>query len=169
MAATVEQVLRIARGEIGYREGSRNDNKYGRWYGVNFQPWCAIFVSWVFAKAGQPLRGSWRDPSTWIQTVKGFSYTPFGARWFKVRRRWGLRPRPGAIVFFYWPSMGRVAHVGIVESVSSDGRFMTTIEGNTNNSGSREGVGVFRMKRSTRLRVDGGYVEGFGYPTFARA
>lgn len=166
MAATATEVLKVARSQIGYREGRNNDTKYGRWYGLNFQPWCAMFVSWVFAKAGHPLRGSVTNPKSWAQTVRGFSYTPLGARWFKLRRRYGTIPKPGAVVFFYWPSMGRIAHVGIVESVSSDGKWMTTIEGNTNNTGSREGVGVFRMKRSTKLRANGGYVDGFGYPQY---
>lgn len=157
MSATRAQVLAAARKQLGYREGRNNDTKYGIWYGANHQPWCAMFVSFVFASVNHPL---------YAQTRKGFSYTPAGARWFKLRRRWGTTPRPGAVVFFYWPSMGRIAHVGIVESVDPDGKNMTTIEGNTNNTGSREGVGVFRMRRSTRLRANGGVVAGYGYPAY---
>ena len=36
--ATANDILTIARGEIGYREGHTNDSKYGAAYGMNFQP-----------------------------------------------------------------------------------------------------------------------------------
>jgi len=42
----------IAKKEIGFKEGTNNDNKYGVWYGLNHQPWCMIFVVWCFYEAG---------------------------------------------------------------------------------------------------------------------
>lgn len=42
----------IAVGETGYREGPNNSNKFGAWYGLNNAPWCAIFVSYCEAHAG---------------------------------------------------------------------------------------------------------------------
>ena len=47
---------------------------------------------------------------------------------------------PGQI--FVLSTGGGLGHVGLVESV--DGGVLTTIEGNTNDGGSREGIGVFR-------------------------
>ncbi len=38
------KVVEIAKAEIGNRETGNNDNKYGKWYGANNQPWCAMFV-----------------------------------------------------------------------------------------------------------------------------
>jgi hypothetical protein len=47
-----------------------------------------------------------------------------------------------------------VGHTGLVEKVSGD--FAITIEGNTNNGGSRDGDGVYRRRRllSTLLAKD---------------
>ena len=55
--ATVRELLDIARGELGYKETPANSNrtKYGAWYGLDGQPWCVMFVEWVFAQAGVKL------------------------------------------------------------------------------------------------------------------
>ena len=50
--ATGLQVVEIARKELGYTEGRNNQNKYGAWYGMNYQPWCNIFLCWCFYQAG---------------------------------------------------------------------------------------------------------------------
>ena len=52
--------------------------------------------------------------------------------------------RPGVIAILDFGS-GH-GHTGVVERVMPGGRLMT-VEGNTNNSGSRSGVGVFRLDR----------------------
>ena len=44
-------VIDAAQNEVGYQETGNNDTKYGKWYGLNNQPWCAMFVSWCFAQA----------------------------------------------------------------------------------------------------------------------
>jgi hypothetical protein len=41
----------FAKKEVGYKEGTNNDNKYGVWFGLNHQPWCMIFVVWCFHQA----------------------------------------------------------------------------------------------------------------------
>ena len=39
--ATVEQILTLARKELGYRESPKNSNrtKYGKWYELDGKPW----------------------------------------------------------------------------------------------------------------------------------
>lgn len=144
--ATANDVLNIARAEIGYREGNNNDNKYGAAYGMNFQPWCVMFIWWCFqrANAAKLFYGGNRIAlcSTLYNYHKGIgqSVSPSSLR-------------AGDIVFFDFS--GRRAatnHVGIVESVS--GGTATTIEGNTSSgaSGSQSnGDGVYRRQRSTSL------------------
>ena len=46
---TAEMVIKTAEAELGYREGKNNDNKYGKWYGLNWVSWCCIFVVWIFS------------------------------------------------------------------------------------------------------------------------
>ena len=47
-----EEFLEIARSQIGYQEGYNNDTKYGAWYGLNNEPWCAMFCSWCCNEVG---------------------------------------------------------------------------------------------------------------------
>jgi hypothetical protein len=48
------RALAKAAGELGYKESPAGSNhqKFGVWYGVDRQPWCAMFVSWCFWRAG---------------------------------------------------------------------------------------------------------------------
>lgn len=53
--------------------------------------------------------------------------------------------RAGQVFGIYYSNLKRVGHVGFIEKV--DGGTITTIEGNTNGGGSREGDGVYRKIR----------------------
>ncbi|MGQ0842513.1 MAG: CHAP domain-containing protein [Sporichthyaceae bacterium] len=144
---TAEALIAVASSQLGYRESGDNDNAFGAWYGMNRVPWCAQFVSWAAAESGC------------ARAIPRHAYTPAGAAWFRKRNRWGSTPRPGAIAYFYNARLRRIAHVGIVVKVDADGSFLT-VEGNTNSGGSRQGIGVFKLRRAgTR----GG---GFGYPDY---
>lgn len=149
---SITKILNIARSQLGYREGRNNANKFGRWYGMNRVSWCDIFISWVGVNANAR------------HIIGRAAYTPSHAEWFRSQGRWGHVPRRGAIAFFDFPDgVHRIQHVGIVESVRSDGRIVT-IEGNTSAGfGSQSnGNGVFRRVRSQSLVV------GYGYPEYGR-
>lgn len=155
-AADVLKIARLAIGEYEHPAGS-NRTVFGKWYGMDGVAWCAMFVSYVFFHARLPLPAS---------TSKGFAYTPSGAAWFQKQGRWQSSQsndvKPGDVVFFYWPNMGRIAHVGIVEEARADGTLVT-IEGNTDAAGGREGGEVMRRLRS---RATVGRYGGFGRPAF---
>jgi hypothetical protein len=150
--ATIDKVLKIARGEIGTKESPTDSNvcKYSRWYPM-VGPWCAMFVSWVLDKSD----------------IDGYkhAYTPAGADLFKSQGRWTTNPRPGDVAYFDFPdSLPRIQHVGFVEKVNGD--IITTIEGNTSSgsAGSQDnGGGVFRRERARSLIV------GFGRPPYSKA
>jgi hypothetical protein len=151
--STTSQVLAVARAQIGYREHGDNLTKYGEWYGSNGVAWCNIFVCWVFAHGGAP-HGIPRD-----------AYTPATANWYKARRRWSTRPRVGAQGYVYGVDAGRIHHTFLVEAVHLDGTI-TTVEGNTNNTGSARGIGVFRLRRRAHRSPGRSGVIGYGYPLF---
>lgn len=128
---------------MGYEEGTNNDTKFGKWYGINNAPWCAMFVSWVYDRAGA---GS----SIQASTKKGFASCALGLNYFTKKNK--LVPigqaQPGDIVFFQFDDDAQPDHVGIV--VKNKGKFLYCIEGNTspNNKGSQSnGGGVYRKKR----------------------
>ncbi|MFG2670859.1 CHAP domain-containing protein [Streptomyces sp. NPDC048445] len=154
MTGTAADVARIAAAEIGYHEGKsgghwNNKTKYApavaglEW--ADWQAWCATFVSWVAMTAGAAAL----FPRT--------ASCAAGVAWFKARDRWSEYPAIGSQVFF---GPGGGSHTGLV--VSYDATTITTIEGNTNTSGSAEGDGVYRKVRQRRDT----YVYGYGYPAY---
>lgn len=145
-----QRLLNIARAELGTEERGDNLTKYGEWYGLNGNPWCAMFISWV----------AWKGKA--LSIIPKHAYTPAGADYFKGLGRWGNTPHVGDIVYFDTAGLGRISHVGIVEKVFDDGSFYS-IEGNTNAAGSREGTVVRRQKRTSV-----GPRGGFGTPEWQK-
>jgi hypothetical protein len=149
---TAGRVLDVARSQLGTVEGLRGTNPYGRAYGMDGQPWCAMFLWWVGQQAGAGA------------LIPKAAYTPTLAGWYQQRGRADRTPRVGSLVFFDWPGDGvdRISHVGLVEAVNADGT-LTTIEGNTSQgtAGSqRDGGGVWRRKRATSSVVV------YGHPAY---
>jgi len=141
-------VIDAAKNELNYQETGNNDTKYGKWYGLNNQPWCAMFVSWCFKEANLSHLIA-------AQTKKGFASCDAGLKWFAKRGK--IVPvgqaRAGDIVFFQFDADAQADHVGIV--VKNDGKkYLWCIEGNTsgNSRGSQSnGDGVYTKKRPYSL------------------
>ena len=138
---TAKQIIDKAKEEIGVHESPPNSNnvKYNTWYyghpvsGAEY-PWCAVFISWLF-KAEQGL-----CPKT-ASCVNMLA-------WFEQKRLLVKSPMAGDIVFFKFPTNNRrTNHVGIVVSVSSDGRTINTIEGNTSVTNQDNGGKVMQRNR----------------------
>lgn len=148
MSNDAASVLSVARGQIGYSRWSDPEagTRYGRWYakktgnsyyGQSGVPYCAMFVSYVFAQAGASCAGL---PGAYCPTMLS------AASGHTVPK---AQARPGDVVYFDWGGDGIVDHVGIVEA--NNGSHLTTIEGNTSSgaSGSQgNGGGVYRRTRS---------------------
>lgn len=103
-------------------------------------PWCAAFANRVaeIACAKKNLRSPLEDVP-----LEGYvqSYYRYGAAsdWLTPD---GEEPPFGAIALIYHPSKERYAHLAIVSDPhAADGRYLT-VEGNSNTTGSREGIEV---------------------------
>lgn len=148
-AEAADRLLAVAASQIGVHEGKtggdwNNDNPYGVWYGMNKVAWCAEFVSWCAAQAG------------FTAIIPKHAYTPSGYNWFAARKQTVSSPRRGDLLYVYGyvasEKRSRVHHVGIVENVLPGG-YISTVEGNTNDSGSSQGDGVYRLKRKLSSRL----------------
>lgn len=157
-----QKVIAAIKGQVGYHEGRsgghwNNVEKFAaqvpglKWVSEQGQPWCAVFAAWGFGKGG--LVGGKDYPVTASCDV--------GGNWYKARKRWSEYPAIGAQVFFGSPR--DLNHTGIV--VAYNATTITTVEGNTNDSGSREGDGVY-LKTHRRRDVN---VVGYGYPLYRSA
>ncbi|CAB4146013.1 TIGR02594, TIGR02594 family protein [uncultured Caudovirales phage] len=143
-----QDVLAIAKKYVdeAYKEGTNNDTIFGKWYGMNNQPWCAMFVSFCFAEAGLSKLVA-------AQTKKGFAYCPAAVDWFKKRGQ--LVPveeaRAGDIIFFDFDGNKATAeHVEICYGAQHDKKQLTTFGGNTAPSGAgsqANGDGAYKKKR----------------------
>jgi len=75
------------------------------------------------------------------------AYTPQLYNNFRSKGQIHTIPKKGDIVFYYIKSMGRIAHVGIVEQLFND--HIITIEGNTSSDNRFERNGGVYIEKFT--------------------
>jgi hypothetical protein len=136
----------VAQGEVGQAEqppGSNDSPRIAEYRsavpGGPVGPWCAYFASWAARQNGTPLgengQGYARVDDVWSWAQRTGRAAPAGV---------GVMPRAGDLII--WDE-----HMGIVESVGTDGSIQT-IEGNSSDQVSRrsypssgDAVGFVRM------------------------
>jgi hypothetical protein len=164
------KVLQIANSQIGILENPKGSNrgpevdKYLRSVGLNpasgSYAWCAGFVYWTYEQAAAQLNRS--NPAVRSAGVL--------AQWNLAGQK-GIprllnaeaindpgKVKPGFI--FVIATGGGLGHMGLVESVRTG--ILTTIEGNTNNNGSREGIGVFKRHSRKVAEINKGFIDYSG-------
>ncbi len=163
------EALRVAAAEIGALEQPLGSNRgpqvdgYLRRVGLDPRrgsfAWCAAFVYFCFARAAETI--GVENPL--IKTAGVLDH------WMRagaagVRRISAAEAhlhedlvRPGQIFILDTPPPGGGGHTGLVERVEA-GKLIT-IEGNTNDGGSREGVGVFRRSGRRIRDINVGFLD----------
>lgn len=107
--------------------------------------WCAGFVNWSFEQAALELGVTSPLESVPLQAYVQ-SYVQHGKA-----NNWvvpNADARAGDLFCLWNASLKRYAHIGIVTGWTMDGKRLTTIEGNTNDEGSREGYEVAKRTRT---------------------
>jgi len=128
-----QKLVTIAAHELGVRElTNQNDGERVETYlhlaGLKKgDPYCAAFISWIFAQAG------------FLKPRSGWSPDLFPPS------RLARSALPGDVLGIYFPEYGRIAHVGLIEKI--EGQWCFSIEANTDVTGGREGGGVYRRRR----------------------
>jgi hypothetical protein len=146
-----EKSLEIALSQNGVREiGGANSGpdveKYLKSVGLGKgYSWCMAFVYWCFEEAAKDLNVE----NPLVKTggvLKGWNNSKGTKILAKNTKENPELVKPGQIFII---DHGRgYGHTGIVKAVN--GGFMTTIEGNTNNNHTREGIGVFELTRKIK-------------------
>ena len=181
MNCYVENLIKIAKDEIGYLEKASNNNldsktvnagsdnytKYARdldaipgFYNGKKQgyAWCDCFTDWCFVKAFG------------VENAKRLLCQPdnslgagceYSMRYYKNAGRFRTLPTVGDQIFFK-DSSGIACHTGIVYAV--DKSYVYTIEGNTSSASGviANGGGVFQKKYSLNYNRTLGY----GHPAY---
>jgi len=130
---------------VGVRESPPGSNRtmFGRWFGVDGVPWCAIFASYCFdIGAGIVLCRGWHGAGV---GKRGVAYVPTLSAWLRATGRAVDEPRPGDLAVYDWDG-GLPDHVGIVVRRLDAGRF-EAVEGNTAVADDSDGGQVMRRTR----------------------
>ena len=161
------EVIKVAQSQIGKLEQPLGSNRgpevdlYLRAAGINpiagSFPWCAAFLYWCCEQAA--LKIGRANPA--IKTAGVLDL------WNKAGRPGARRilaaeaaDNPGLVQpgqFFMLKTSETTGHTGLIEAVA--GGKLTTIEGNTNDTGAREGIGVFRRSKRKIGDVNLGFIE----------
>ena len=143
--ATAQQLLDIARAELGTKESPAGSNNvmyntayYGRevydgLWDTEF-PWCVVFLWWCFRQAGA------------AELFYGGSKTASCRQLLSYHKRQAVTDyQPGDIIFYNFHGKTTAEHVGICESAG--GSSIVTIEGNTGVGNDANGGAVMRRTR----------------------
>jgi Putative peptidoglycan binding domain/CHAP domain len=150
-----QAVLDVARTQLHVREQPLGSNRgpevdeYIRAVGLNPTgdfPWCVCFAFFCYQKAAEQL--GMENPMIRTAGVldlwnrAGLAGVPRVLHDSAINNP--ALVKPGQIFIIDTPPPGGAGHAGLVEQVVSG--KLVTIEGNTNDNGSREGIGVFRRE-----------------------
>ena len=137
---SVERVIEIARRELGQTESpsGSNNTPYGAAYGLQGQPWCVIFLWWLFREAG--------ESAAFFGGAKTASCGKL-LRWYREQGQTVPveQVQPGDIVILNFHGTKDTEHCGLVVDVKraiTTVASVTTIEGNTSSSGSQDNGGI---------------------------
>jgi hypothetical protein len=145
----VTKLLALCEADLGYQETGNNDTKFGKWYGLNNQPWCAMAASKMYFDAGAI--------SSVANTKKGFASCD---AWLKYLTKNNQivplgQAKAGDIVFFQFDEDAQPDHVGIVQKHHKARKFVMVYEGNTspNTKGSQSNGDGFYLKKRTYATI----------------
>jgi len=162
----LKKVLETAVSQIGITEHPLGSNRgkevedYLRSVGLGGGfPWCMAFIHWCFEQTAQKLKIN--NPAVKTGGVLNH-WTEAGRR--NIPRVTSEQAKnnpalviPGMIFIIDTGDPGGAGHTGFVEKVT--GGRLVTIEGNTNDGGSRDGIGVFRREARKIASINKGFID----------
>lgn len=148
MASLSEDLLRLAEAELHQEEVPRGSNwggkiiTYLKSVGIVFPAsWCMAYVYWC-TKQLEALHPGYSTPLLKTGGVLN--------QWNKRQNLAVKKPQAGDI--FIMDFGHGLGHTGFIVEVLADGTFKT-IEGNTNNDGSREGYEVeYKIRKPSQIK-----------------
>lgn len=147
---TVDQLLALARRQIGVKENPANSNTvlyntayYNRKVAGSNYPWCCTFVWWLFHTL---------EADSLFYGGRKTAYCPTLLEYHKKQGQHIEGDyQPGDVIFFNFSGKKTAAHVGVCESFN--GVSITTIDGNTGSGNEADGGAVMRRTRNKKYIV----------------
>jgi hypothetical protein len=140
----ISEVLNACKASLDYTEGTNNDTTFGKWYGLNNQPWCAMSASKMFFDAGI-IKSVSAKPKGYASCDEWLKYLTKNNQLVPVGQA-----KAGDLVFFQFDDDAQPDHVGIVKWHNTTLKYLKVYEGNTSSgkSGSQSnGDGYYLKKR----------------------
>lgn len=139
----MKSLTEIANGYIGYTEGPNNDTVFGKWFGLNNQPWCAMAASKILHEVGVLAQYTNKKKGhascdEWLKLLtKNNQLVPIG------------QAKRGDLVFFQFDDDAQPDHVGIVQYHNTILKYINVWEGNTSSgkAGSQSNGDGFYLKK----------------------
>ena len=146
----ISKLMTLCEADLGYTEGPNNDTKFGKWYGLNNQPWCAMGASNKYSEAGMirsvaaaNKKKGYASCDEWLKYLaKNGQLVPIG------------EAKAGDVVFFQFDTDAEPDHVGICKGNNKALKFLKVYEGNTSSG-----------KAGSQSNGDGFYLKKRGYAT----
>lgn len=162
---TVRDMMEIAIRQNNYKESpaGSNNTKFGKWIGVNYQPWCASYEAWCGNEASKKYGGSNPIyPSANAADIQDYTVSKRDGKWImkktgsvKAKLEGFKKAKEGDIIDFdFGAGDSYRRHTGLV--IGTHGNCYITIEGNTTaqgKSGSQSNGG------QVAIRTDRKYTE----------
>jgi hypothetical protein len=146
---SLNKVIELCKASEGYTEGPNNDTTFGKWFGLNNQPWCAMSASKMYFDAGMI--------ASVANTKKGFASCDAWLKYLTKNNQ--LVPvgqaKRGDLVFFQFDEDAQPDHVGIVKFHNTKLKYIQVYEGNTSSgkAGSQSNGDGFYLKRRTYTTI----------------
>jgi hypothetical protein len=140
---SLNKVIELCEASVGYTENTNNDTTFGKWFGLNNQPWCAMSASKMYFDAGMI--------GTVANTNKGFASCDAWLKYLTKNNQLvpiGQAMR-GDLVFFQFDEDAQPDHVGIVKFHHTKLKYLQVFEGNTSlgKAGSQSNGDGFYLKK----------------------
>jgi hypothetical protein len=145
----VNKLLSLCEASLGYQETGNNDTTFGKWFGLNNQPWCAMSASKMYfdadaiASVANTKKG-FASCDAWLKYLtKNNQIVPIG------------QAQAGDLVFFQFDEDAQADHVGIVKGHNKALKFLYCYEGNTSadKKGSQSNGDGYYLKKRTYATI----------------
>jgi len=140
---SLNKVIELCEASVGYTENTNNDTTFGKWFGLNNQPWCAMSASKMYFDAGMigtvaNTNNGFASCDAWLKYLtKNNQLVPIG------------QAMRGDLVFFQFDEDAQPDHVGIVKFHHTKLKYLQVFEGNTSSgkAGSQSNGDGFYLKK----------------------
>jgi hypothetical protein len=145
----VKKLMELCAASVGYEETGDNDTTFGKWFGLNNQPWCAMSASKMFFDTGAIKSVSdkakgYASCDAWLKYLtKNNQIVPIG------------QAQAGDLVFYQFDADAEPDHVGIVKGHNTTLKYLYCYEGNTSadKKGSQSNGGGYYLKKRTYATI----------------